>query len=875
MDDWPLVGREAELRALDRALQGHGAVFVLGEVGCGKSRLVRALLDQVASDPVVVVATAASRDLPLGAFAPVLPQELPTDPLERLRVATAHLEERGDLLVVDDAHLLDTASATLLQQLLEGGRVPVVGTVRTGEPLARDLAALWSGDARARITLGPLDRGSTRELLEHALVGPVTPGTEHAIWEHTRGSPLALRELLRILTETGAVRQIDGVWRLDAIPEIPRATAEMIAARVADLAPELRAAFELLALGEPLPLAAITDLDLEVACEELEELGLVALVDRYGVSWVRPHHPLHGEAIRAMMPQVRRARHRRRLAEVARLIEPWDPIRAASWQLDAGRDVDPDLLRRAARVAHGVDPDIALRFATAAVAAAPTTTNLAVLAQATASGGDPIAALEVAHRAAAAAVDDQDRAELAVTVVRTLVPPDATRAEAAGLVEELLDQVADPGAADRIETELAAWAAAIGPRDAIAGAVERVLERADAAPPAVLAATTERLMFGLFAGRTDEVDQQIAEAASLAAELDDPFHGPLLAAVRSTWSCLVGRIDDAIAQDRRVLAAAIAEGDPTRRGMAAVWLAVALEFSGALDEALGALLDVEPLLEHAQPYGLRHFHPALTATLQLQRGEEAAGQAALAGLPPPALEDLRVRAWVSRAQVWAAALAGDLDTEQRSAQREVDHLEEQGWLVYAALVAFDLVRLGRPVASVAPLTRFAAAADESARMLHLMAAQAVAAADGDGAALDEVADGWASTGSYLFAAEAAGGASIRHALAGRPDLAARSAVRAASWVERCPGAATPALLGWRSPLTDREREVARFAAAGASSREIAETLVISVRTVDNHLASVYRKVGIGGREDLPTALGLPAAPEPQANGQVRLSHAAP
>jgi DNA-binding CsgD family transcriptional regulator len=51
-------------------------------------------------------------------------------------------------------------------------------------------------------------------------------------------------------------------------------------------------------------------------------------------------------------------------------------------------------------------------------------------------------------------------------------------------------------------------------------------------------------------------------------------------------------------------------------------------------------------------------------------------------------------------------------------------------------------------------------------------------------------------------------------------------------------------------LTFREREVALLAAAGLSSRQIADRLVISRRTVDNHLQRAYRKLGISRREDL-------------------------
>ncbi len=59
-------------------------------------------------------------------------------------------------------------------------------------------------------------------------------------------------------------------------------------------------------------------------------------------------------------------------------------------------------------------------------------------------------------------------------------------------------------------------------------------------------------------------------------------------------------------------------------------------------------------------------------------------------------------------------------------------------------------------------------------------------------------------------------------------------------------------------LTPREREIALLAGGGASSREIAGRLVISVRTVDNHLHSAYRKLGVTHRQDLARVLS--AAP---------------
>ena len=56
------------------------------------------------------------------------------------------------------------------------------------------------------------------------------------------------------------------------------------------------------------------------------------------------------------------------------------------------------------------------------------------------------------------------------------------------------------------------------------------------------------------------------------------------------------------------------------------------------------------------------------------------------------------------------------------------------------------------------------------------------------------------------------------------------------------------------PLTGREHEIALLARSGLTSAEIAARLVLSVRTVDTHLARVYRKLGITGRDGLDDAL---------------------
>ena len=55
-------------------------------------------------------------------------------------------------------------------------------------------------------------------------------------------------------------------------------------------------------------------------------------------------------------------------------------------------------------------------------------------------------------------------------------------------------------------------------------------------------------------------------------------------------------------------------------------------------------------------------------------------------------------------------------------------------------------------------------------------------------------------------------------------------------------------------LTAAQHQVARLAAGGRSNRQIAEDLFVTIKTVETHLAAVYRKLGIATRGELVTML---------------------
>jgi DNA-binding CsgD family transcriptional regulator len=86
-----------------------------------------------------------------------------------------------------------------------------------------------------------------------------------------------------------------------------------------------------------------------------------------------------------------------------------------------------------------------------------------------------------------------------------------------------------------------------------------------------------------------------------------------------------------------------------------------------------------------------------------------------------------------------------------------------------------------------------------------------------------------------------------------PDIELRdNFVREATAMMTLPRPSTPLRMAKQanSGLTSREREVAALVAAGKSNREIAETLVLGVRTIEGHVSSILGKLGFTSRTEI-------------------------
>ena len=110
------------------------------------------------------------------------------------------------LLGIDDAHLLDDASAALVQLLVAGGTASAVVTVRSGEPVPDAIASLWKDGPAPLVALQALARAEVEAVVTTVLDDPVDGATLHFLWESSRGNALFLRELVRHGVESGALR---------------------------------------------------------------------------------------------------------------------------------------------------------------------------------------------------------------------------------------------------------------------------------------------------------------------------------------------------------------------------------------------------------------------------------------------------------------------------------------------------------------------------------------------------------------------------------------------------------------------------------------------------------------------------------------------
>ncbi|WP_143043930.1 ATP-binding protein [Nonomuraea jiangxiensis] len=147
-DTWPLLDRERELTEILRAYRERGnGVALVGAGGLGRTRLAREAQARLGAAAQWVAATRAGATIEFGALAHLLPEDadLSGGRLTVLRRLTRRFHDAGEprtALVVDDAHLLDHASAAFVHHLATHGPAFLIVTRRAGATASDAIIAL-------------------------------------------------------------------------------------------------------------------------------------------------------------------------------------------------------------------------------------------------------------------------------------------------------------------------------------------------------------------------------------------------------------------------------------------------------------------------------------------------------------------------------------------------------------------------------------------------------------------------------------------------------------------------------------------------------------------------------------------------------------
>ncbi len=842
---------------------GASGVVIAGAAGVGKTRLARRLLDDRVAAGALVVRTRATRSsagIPLGSFIPYVPASAePANDAGYVQAVIAGLHEqaagREIVLGVDDAQLLDPASATLLLHSAEQAIASVVATVRAGESCPDAVTALWKDAGCALHELEPLSDEHVVELVESVLGGPLQHDARWWIVQRSHGNVLYTRHLIARAIDSEALVCKDGLWRLVRQPSTSYSLRELIAARMGELSDGERSGLELLTIAEPLTLTEATTLIGSGTLFELETKHLVAVRgDQDGAGEVRIAEPLYSELIAEEMPVSRGRQHRVRLAELVNARpdqSPSDRVRVALWLTAAGEAVPVETLLEAARAANLTGFEGEGRFARQAIDAGAGVEANMLLALAHSVYNRP----EEAERVLAEAEDTIEDPRLAGRYLRqraTVLQWGLGRTdETIALLDRALAWWPDEQWHQQVAILRLPFLALRDPPATHASELEHVLTletlSEDARRWLRWALAADRFWAG-----------SVCDARAMLPEIPDiPFRGELefleFAAISSIGLGSGADLPGLEHDMRDAFYRAADVPDPAAAALAGATVAATSYLAGRFLDCRRWLSEALSESERQDPLAARMIVRALQVAVAYAIGDHRAAAAAARTLDGEVSDahfaQPAIAAWITRGRAWGL-LADAQPTKAQSLL--LDAAEDLGRTpVFEAELLYEAMRAGRPARELAPALQVLAGRSD-APLTSAYAEHVSGRADGDAQALLQAAEAFAALGAKRYASEAAAHASAAFASEGRQDTARRAAARSRELQPTEQGAQPVSIEGVDRDaidLTPREAQMVELASRGLTNAEIAETLVLSSRTVETHIYRAMRKLGVNDRHE--------------------------